>query len=240
MGAIKAEVSKEKGSKKIIYSFQVNNDAFKAYYFPGKKSTLEITHNGSSIGTIDEPEVKKEYTVNSETEPVKITAWMDNKLSLASFLGKVKGVGIEVDGTPVQNTVSDPETHINIGRSGLYILLFFLIIKAGWTYYSAFQKYANHIVSIISCAVYFIPFIYVLIITIKYKSWTKLAIISGIIIALLETVDFIVGIPESIKAGGSSFIIWLIIRISALYVLCDAFIWKRRQSRNSQNINNQL
>ncbi|GBU28341.1 hypothetical protein R84B8_01899 [Treponema sp. R8-4-B8] len=240
MNSIKAEISKEKASKKIIYSFEVNNDAFKAYYFPGKKSTLEISHNGSSLGTIDNPKAKSEYTVNSETKPVKITAWIDNKLSLASFLGKVKGIGIEVDGRPVQNTVSDPETHINIGRSGLYILLFFLIIKSAWTYYSSYKNYEYHIVSIISSSIYFIPFIYVLILTIKYKTWTTLAIISGVILTALEMIDYIIGIPASVTSTGSSFVVWIIIRLSALYVLCNAFIWRRKQLRNSQNLNNQL
>jgi len=240
MNSIKAEVIKEKKSKQIIYSFEVNNDVFKAYYFPGKNSTLEITHNDSSLGTIDEPETRTEYTVNAETNPVKITAWIDSKLSLASFFGKVKGIGIEVDGRPVQNTVSDPETHINNGKSGLYILMFFLIIKSVWTYYSTYENFENHLVSGIGSSVYFIPFIYALIVTIKYKSWTMLAIISGVILSALELIDYITGIPESIKTAGGSFIIWLIIRLSVLYVLCNAFIWKRRQSRNSQNINNQL
>jgi hypothetical protein len=53
----------------------VNNDVFEAHYFAGKKSTLEIMHNGSLPGTIDKPKTKFEYAANSETNPVKITAW---------------------------------------------------------------------------------------------------------------------------------------------------------------------
>jgi hypothetical protein len=119
MNVIAATVKKEKTNKKIIYSFSVNNDAFEAHYFSGKKSTLEIMHNESLLGAIDKPKTKFEFVANPETSPVKITAWIDNGNSISSFIGKINGVGIEADGKPVQHTLAVPETHIKNGRVGL-------------------------------------------------------------------------------------------------------------------------
>jgi hypothetical protein len=231
MTVIKAAIKKEKASKKVIYSFEVNNDVFEAHYYTGKKQSLEIKHNGAMLGIIDRPKAKFEYVVNSETNPINITAWIDNGISISSFISKNSGVGIEVDGKPVQYTLTDPETHINNGRSGLYILLFILAFKSIWTYYNTFKGYASHIVAGITSTIYFVPFILALIAGIKYKSWTTFAILTGIILSILELIDYAFGIPSSIIAGanGVTLLIWILIRISALYLLYNAFKWKRKQ-----------
>jgi len=233
MNTVKAEISKEKASKKVSYTFEINNDVFKAHYLPGKIPSLVIMHNGSTLGIINEPKTKTEYAVNSETKPLKITAWIDNGISIATFIGKVRGVGIEVDGRPVQGTVTDPEIHIKNGRPGLYVLSFLLILKSVMTYYNTFNVHASHVVAGIVGAIYFVPFLFALIVTIKYKTWTTLAILTGIILSVLEMIDYVVGIPDIVRSGNAGVvIIWMIARISILYVLCNAFIWKRKQKES--------
>jgi len=233
MNLIKAEVSKEKGIKKVTYSFEVNNDVFKAHYFPGNKPVLELTHNENALGSIDQLNTKFDYTVNSGTTPLKITAWLYKKPLITSFTGIPSGIGIEVDGKPVQHTIASPETHINHGRGGLYVLLFLLIFKTAVNYFSLYKEYESHLVSGIASLIYFIPFIFLLITTIKFKSWTTLALISGIIISALELIDFLLGIPGSIASGANSgsFIVWIFIRICVLITLCGAYNWKRKEKK---------
>jgi hypothetical protein len=232
MAIIEAIVKKDKVDKKIIYSFVINNETLEAHYFFGKKASLEITHNGVLLGTINNPKIKHDYIINQEANPTKITAWIDNGNSFSAFMGKLKGIGIEIDGKPVQHTLSDPETHIKNGRSGLYFLLFILGFKCIWTYYINFKEYTSHIVAGISTVVYFVPLIIVLVATIQYARWTTFAIITGIILAVLELFDYAMGIPNSITSGtnGASLLIWILIRISALCMFYNAWKWKRKKT----------
>jgi hypothetical protein len=232
MSAITADVCKESGSKRVTYSFQVNNDAFKAIYLPGKKSTLEIIHNDTSLGEIDTPNKKCEYTIDSETTPLTVKAWIDDRVSTATYLGKPKGVGVEVNGRPVQHTVADPETHIKIGRAALGGLSILLTIKSALSYYILFNAFGSHYVALIGNTVYFVPLLLTLLITIKYKSWPTFSIITGIVISVLDMVDFLSAIPQTINSGrGGSFVVWIFIRIGIIYSLCVAFKWRRKQRK---------
>jgi hypothetical protein len=232
MAVIDAIVKKDKIDKKIVYSFGMNNETLEAHYFFGKKSSLEIIHNGVLLGVINDHKTKYDYIINPETNPIKVTAWIDNGNSFSAFMGKLKGVGIEIDGKPVQHTLADPETHIKNGRSGLYILLFILGFKCILTYYINFKEYTSHIVAGISAIVYFIPLIIALVATIQYVRWTTFAIITGIIFAFLELVDYAMGIPNSITSGtnGASLLIWILIRISALCMFYNAWKWKHKKT----------
>jgi len=233
MNTIKAEISKDKESKSQTYSFEVNGEAFKALYLPGKEAALQIMHNEVSLGamlwTVDK-ERKFEYTVNVGAKPVKITAWISNGFSFMG-IGKANGIGIEVDGIPVQHTVTAPEIHIENGRSWLYVLVFILGFKSIWTYYTLFSEYASHFVAGVSSTVYIVPFIIALIVAIKYKTWTTFAIYAGLILAVLEAVDFATGIPESANSGSSGFVIWLFIRMGLLYAMFNAFKWRIKQKK---------
>jgi hypothetical protein len=237
MTAIEAEVKKDKKSKKTTYSFEANNESFEAHYFTGKKPKLEIMHNGSLLGTIDNPKAGFECVVNSETGPIKISAWINNRNSISAFLGKINGIGIEIDGKPVQYTLADPEIHIKNGRSGLYFLLFVLGFKCIWTFSSVFEKYTSYVIAGVSSAIYIIPLLIVLTAAVQYKNWTAFAIIAGIIFSLLEMLDYVTGIPAGISSGanGATFVIWILIRVSALYLLYNAWKWKRKQKKYSSS-----
>jgi len=235
MNTIKAEVSKDKKSKSQTYSFEVNGEPFKVLYLPGKEAALQIVHNEVSLGTIlwaVDKERKFEYTVTAGAKPVKITAWISNGYQFMG-IGKARGIGIEVDGVPVQHTVTAPEIHIENGRAGLYVLVFLLGFKSIWTYYALFSEYASHFVAGVSSTVYIVPFIIALIAAIKYKTWTTFAIYAGLILAVLEVVDFVSGIPESANSGSSGFVIWLFVRAGMLYALFNAFKWRLRQKENT-------
>jgi len=237
MNVIKAEISKEKGSKKRIYSFEANNETFKAYYLPTRAPTLEIMHNGSLLGKTDRPNTKLEYTVNSKTGPLKITAWIDYRFSLT--IGYTRGAGIEVDGKPVQYTVTDPETHIKKGRSALYVLLAILFIQSVYNFFTSLETYTSdewasmtaaqsYFAAGIISALYFIPFLFILLAAIKYKAWTTFAILSGIIIAALEMIAYIILSINSFSYGIAAA---LLIRIGVLFTLFNAFKFKRRQKK---------
>jgi hypothetical protein len=232
MTIIGSTIKRDKKAKKTIYSFMVNDDVFEAYFFTGKKPALEIMHNGALLGFIEEQKTKFEFVANPEVNPVKITAWIDAGNSFSSIIKSMfKGVGIEVDGKPVQNTVTDPGFHIKNGRSGYSVLLFVFGVKSLFTYYTSFEEYASYFAAVISSAIYFVPFLLLLAAFINYARWTTFAIFAGLILSVLEFVDYIMGIPNSIRSGanGVSILIWMILRIMALYLLFNALKWKNKQ-----------
>jgi len=229
MTPIKAEISKDKKSKEITYSFQANSEAFKAYYSP-KELTLEIMHNETSLGAIYgkiDRKRKLEFTANTNAEPLKITAWIDDGFSFfGNIFRKLKGIGIEVNGVPVQHTLADHETYLSNGRTWLYLLLFILGSKSALVYHSVFKEYASHITAAITSSIYIVPLIIVLIAAIKYKAWTTFALLSSIAISSLEMIDYI----ASIETASNGVAIWIILRISTLYALCNAFRWNRKKN----------
>jgi len=219
---INAKLSTEKKTRNQVYSFEINNEVFKAYYSVGKNSSLRITQNEIEIGKIDEKKTKFEFTAGS----LKIVAWIDDGFSLASLLYKIKGIGIEVDGVPIQHTLAAPETHIKYGRIGLWVLLLFLGIYSLASYSDAFEDDDPAIIAVIASAIYLIPFIITLIGIITYKSLTSFAIITGIVFTIQELLK----LPGSLDFG-SIYIdcIMLYPRMIVLYALCNALKWKRKQ-----------
>jgi hypothetical protein len=169
---------------------------------------------------------------NPETFPVKITAWIDAGNLFSSLIKTViNGVGIEVDGEPVQNTLTDPGFHIKNGKSGYYVLLFILLIKSIFAYYTAFKGSESHSVAAISSSIYFASLVLALVFFINYVRWTKVSLYLGIILSVLEFVDYAIGIPSGISSGvnGASILIWVILRIAALYLFFNALKWKNKQ-----------
>ncbi|GHT80119.1 hypothetical protein FACS1894130_10740 [Spirochaetia bacterium] len=234
MEAIKSVVINEKKNKKIIYSFVIDDANFEAHYVMGKKQTLEIFQNGNQILAIDKPKEKRDCIVNFENNDIKIVAWMEQSSMIPGFVGKINGVGIEIDGIPVQSTLADPEVHLKNGRTGLYVLLAVLGLKTIMTYYNSFKAYSSHIVAGIIALIYFIPLIITLIDIVKFMKWTLFAIISGLIISILEFADYLVGLPDSIKSGtnGMTLLIFILIRVSIIYLLFVALKWKGKNNKD--------
>jgi len=230
---INSTVKNEKKINATIYSFDANNEHFTANYIYGKKPRFELFHNGSLIGSSEQLKTRSEFTINTEYEALNITVWLEQN-NFAAYIGKLNGIGIEVNKNPVQNTLADPEVYVKYGRSGLFILLFILTVKSIFNYYQIYKAYESHLVSIISDSVYVIPLILVALMAIFYKRWTMFALIAGIAISILEFTDYAIALPGSLPNTNIIMVIlWIFFRVSVILILFNALKWKRK----SKNMN---
>jgi hypothetical protein len=233
MKIINSTAIKDKKMNLIVYSFNVNNERFTANYVYGKKPKFEFFHNDTLIGSSDQIKNKSEFIINTEYESLTITVWLEYNV-YSMYIGKLNGIGIEVNKTPVQNTLADPEVYISNGRSGFFILLLILGVKSIYTYYQIFQEYNSHIVSTISSAIYIVPLLAGLILLYIYKRWTRPALIGGIIISILEFVDYGLGLPASLKADSGSnaamMLFWIALRVCVLFIFYNAFMAKTKSN----------
>ena len=58
MNMVKCTVKKDKLEKIIKYYFEYNTETFEAHYIISKKPTVELLHNGSHLGFIDDLKIK--------------------------------------------------------------------------------------------------------------------------------------------------------------------------------------
>jgi len=232
MRIINSIVKKDKKMNLISYSFDINNEHFLAHYIYGKKPRFEFFHNNSLIESSGQIKNKMEFIVNTEYEPLNIVIWLEYNI-YSLYIGKLNGIGVEVNKNPVQHTLADPEVYIKNGYSGFYILLFILGFKSVFTYYQNFKEYESHIVSIITCSIYAVPLLLVILLIIRYKYWTKFALITGIVISVLEFIDYGLALPNSFMSGSGSnvvmFLFWIAVRICILCIFYNAYKWKRKQ-----------
>jgi len=233
MKIINSTTNKDKRMNLITYSFNVNNERFTANYFYGKKPKFEFFHNDTLIGSSDQIKNKSEFIVNTEYESLTITVWLEYNV-YSMYIGKLNGIGIEVNKIPVQHTLADPEVYINNGRSGFFILILILGVKSIYTYYQTFNEYTSHIVSLITSAIYVVPLLAGLILVYFYKRWTKLALIGGIIISILEFVDYGSSLPNSLRLGSGSnaamILFWVALRACVLFIFYNSFKAKTRSN----------
>jgi hypothetical protein len=233
------------------YSFEINNEHFLVNYNYGKKPRFELYHNDLLIRASDLSNSRNNYSVNSESGIINITIWIEYSDSYTEQY-KTNGIGIEVNGNPVQNTLADPDLHIMEGLVGFWCLLFLLLIKSIITYITAYFEYNSHFTSIFSSLIYFIPLLIVLFLIIIYKKWTKFALIICFIIAILDFIDYSVSLfiklasgidgkfLDSFKMVIIQIIIWLPIRIGILYLLYNAIKWRKKieKKENQNELNN--
>jgi len=225
MTAIKAQITKDKESKATIYSFQANGEQFAAYLVPPiTNPTLHIQHNETTLGTIMwkiDKNRKFQYTVNTKTEPLTITVWLDLDGKPRS---NRKSIGIEVNGEPVQHTLADPQLILEkkLESSSLILLGFiFMIIPFG--------PFEQPMKSIDLSYIYFIPFLIGIILAIKHKSYTLFAIFSNIYLLILEIIHIL-----DLGTFSNSFIaMWFSIRIGILFALCYTFKEERELKKAS-------
>jgi len=226
MKIINSTTNKDKKTNLITYSFNVNNERFTANYVYGKKPRFDFFHNDTLLGSSDQIKNKSEFTVNTDYETLTITVWQEYNV-YSMYIGKLNGIGIEVNKNPVQHTLADPEVYINNGRSGFLIILIILAIKSIFTYYQIFTEYSSHILSLYISAIYFVPLLIALFFVYIYKHWTKISIIGGMIISILEFVDYGLGLPESLRTGSGSnaamMLFWIALRVCVLFIFYNAF-----------------
>jgi hypothetical protein len=229
MYTVEATETKVKQDRRIIYSFYAGGEIIEAHYHYVKNSTLEFFRNGIRIGMVDRPNEKVQFLVGTETSPITLTACMETGNFFSGFFGKGKGVSIEVDGAPVRFTLADPETHVRNGKSGLYVLLIIFALKSITTLYSGSLVYTPAVM-FATAAIYLIPLLIVIISIINFKRWVSFALIAGVVLSILELIDFALGIPGAILLSGRVplLAIWLLIRVGVLYILFNALKWKRK------------
>jgi len=223
MMIIESTVNKDKEKKITTYTFSVDHDVFVANYFSGTSSQMEIIHNGSLLGRINNHKIKSEYVVNQDTNPVRISAWIFK----GHFFEK-KGIGIEVNGNPIQHTLADPEPHIQNGKLGLYIILFIFGLKFIATYHHTYKEYTSHIVAGMDSAIYFVMFLIVLLVAKRYQTWTKISIITGLFLAFSELMFDYMLLLFSGMISTNNMILAILIRIYAIYVLFNALKWREK------------
>ena len=95
-------------------------------------------------------------------------------------------------------------------------------------------QYSSHILSLYVSAIYIVPLLVGLFMLYIYKRWTKLALIIGIIISILEFVDYGLGLPESLRAGSGSnaamMLFWVALRVCVLFIFYNAFMAKTKSN----------
>jgi hypothetical protein len=119
--------------------------------------------------------------------------------------------------------VADPEVHIKNGLAGLYFLLVVFAIKSIFTF--------SEDEGIAGAILYLFPLAIAVVATVKYKSWTKFSIITGLVLAVLETVDFMAGLFDGMGNVGS--IAWIFLRIAAIACLFNAFKWQKKAKQKN-------
>jgi len=233
MKIINSTTNKDKKMKLITYSFTINNEHFTANYVYGKKPKFDFFHNDTLIGSSEQIKNKSEYIINTDYETLTITVWLEYN-AYSMYIGKLNGIGIEVNKNPVQHTLADPDVYINNGRSGFFILLLILAIKSIYTYYQVFNEYSSHILSLYVSAIYIVPLLVGLFMLYFYKRWTKTALIGGIIISILEFIDYGLGLPESLRSGSGSnaamMLFWIALRVCVLFIFYNAFKAKTKSN----------
>jgi len=212
-----------------MYTFTVDNEKFQVYYiYEENKQSLEFFHNGTSI---DKATYEKTVTIDTEKGKVNVTAWINRASSAEKFFGLAKdGVGIEVDGIPVKNTLADPDEYLNQGRSGLGLLLFTLVARGILTHV------LNNDLGF--ALVFYIPALAVLAFLLLYKKCILLALIVGAVLGIIELVDYITTIPSTMTQPGGSSILsisiiggWLMFRVRMITGFYTAFKWQNEENK---------
>jgi len=231
MKIIKSTEEKDKKMNLQTYSFDINNNHFSVHYIYGKKPRFEFFHNDSLIGSSDQINKKSEFTVNTEYDSLNIVIWIEYNI-YSIYIGKLNGIGIEVNKNPVQHTLADPEMYIKNGRTGFYFLLFILGIKSFITYYQYYNEYTSHIISLISSSLYIVSLILIIILLLIYKHYTIFALITGITISILEFIDYAIALPDIFMSMSGSnaitILFWIAMRISVICIFFNALKWKNR------------
>ena len=147
--------------------------------------------------------------------------------------GNKGGAVAEVNGTPVEHTLSDPEVHINEGRNGILLLAFILVIKSAATVILHALDGAPLLPSVLIAAPSLITITILGLCVAIYRSLTIPALLTALIFGGLELVGYIATIAFGILTDGPkpSFmaVVWTLARLSALYLIFDALRWLRKR-----------
>jgi hypothetical protein len=249
MKIIDSKVTRDRKGKKDIYVFSVNNELFEAHYCYGDKPTLTFFHNGAQFGFIYDLNSKVQYSIESESEPIIITGWIEKRgLPLSS--NKKDGIGIEADG----NSVKDALITGLVGTSGISLLSFknngigieidgipiqntltdpnvhigdgrvgLIVLLIVFALKGIIQTFLDEPINGIA---YIIPALITLVLILMFKKTTIISIIGGIIMATLELIDYVAGVILQYSNQKPMLILtWIVFRMIIIYALINAFRW---------------
>ena len=121
MGLVDASVTKDIKNHKITYSFGFDNKHFTVHFYNGKNPKAELYNDKYKIGFIDQSKNGRRFIIDSDLSQINISLWMeftDISYGFVSVSKLVNGVGIDVNGNPVKNTLADREIKVKEGLNG--------------------------------------------------------------------------------------------------------------------------
>jgi len=125
-----------------------------------------------------------------------------------------------------ETTSPDYELNIKKGRKGLWLLVFVIGLKI--VLGIALGRTEN--------LIYAVPLILVLLAAIKYYSWNTFALYTGLVIAVFEILDYVIGTIGDIANLSLPFVIvWIGLRVSAFSLIFTALRWKLKQKKAAGN-----
>lgn len=209
-------------------SFLVDDVSIRSTPIRDKKNTLtswQITANGTPLLTLSKQRKKEQAMFMGKTEKHTVTAWFESGAGSFELVPTSQtGIGMLIDGKPVESTLSDPEVMGSQGRAGVWTFAVFLGLKA---IIQMFMKLAadDTVTGVFNLFLYGIPAIALVVLGIMFKKIKKGALITALVVGSLETLDFIAGAVMKIvqeattgNAGNSgvSLLLWGGLRIGAL------------------------
>lgn len=190
-----------------------------------KPQRLELFIDGQSYGVAGAPGQKVRAQVPGQTSLHTVEVWFEAATGAATqFLALLHGTGILIDGRPVHGTLADPYVHVKEGRAGVWVFAVFLFAKV---LLSPWINPGGDVA--VALVLYGVPGSILVWLATTYRSNPKRAVIIGLVIGVLETLDFAWGALGKIAAGqpsltGAGIVIWGIFRVGALITL-----WRARR-----------
>ena len=197
---IPAICSKEKEITK--YVIEIDGKRIDIVANLGKKHKLELFVEGEPPELITEQDTVVAFEFDGLSSRHTLEIWYCiASSSMLNVRYKETGIGIRIDGVPIKGSLADPLLGIKGGVSGLLVFAFALGAKA---IFSAIQS-VNESASIYGFLVYLVLVIAMIAFALLLKTRPKMALYGGLVIGLLETVEFIIGSGLSIKYAAANY-----------------------------------
>ncbi|MCB1305858.1 MAG: hypothetical protein KDK37_16335 [Leptospiraceae bacterium] len=214
--------------------FTIGGEHFEARYHKKDSGSVELFHAGQLIGKANQADNPKTVTVYSGEDTLNLKFWCNITPGRLPFLpGGASGMGLEVNDRPVQHTVADPGVQINQGKTALYILVGLLLFKSVYVFAQNMLQEQGLLVSLIAVGIYLVPLAIVLTCIFTFDSVSSFALWAGMVISIIEVIDYSVGLVASILNHEFRFsfmlLFWIWLRISMLHLLYNSLHWLRKR-----------
>lgn len=183
---------------------------------------LSVLVNGAKMGeTTTAKEVIRGLTQGS-TSSHEVRAWFEDAPkplieTVSNPMMRFGGVGITVDGMPVENTLSDPWVHIREGRPAIWLFVVSFCVKA------FLVTRLNVEIGPLMSALYGAGAALLGYFAITFNAKPKRGILTGLVLGAVDTLDSLAGLPARLSYGFSyQPLIFLGLRVLALVSLWNA------------------